>query len=590
MYRFIFLLFLILLLIFASTLHSRIIHVPSDSTTIQGGINGAVDGDTVLVADGTYTGDGNRDIDFLGKAIVLMSENGPVNCVIDCQGSASDPHRAFYFHSGEGLDSVLRGFTITGGYRWDFPNDEGGAIYCNGSSPTIEGNVITENEGAYGAGIFCELNADPVIDGNTFSGNNATMGGAIFCADTYALIITNNTISGNSASTDGGGIHCHHSDPDIADNDIRGNSATNRYGGGIYIDYFSNPVVTGNEIMDNTAGSHGGGIYIDWYCSVNIENNRISGNIAGSMGLGGGIHCSESSPTIHNNSIVDNSAFSGGGIYCEWMSSPDIEGNTIAMNTAPYGAGLYCYSLSDPTITNSTFTENFSSGNGPAIYCYDNCFPVVMNSILWGDTAGTGGELYYDGTSLITVSYSDVEGGWTGVGNIDQDPLFGDPEYHLHFTSPCIDAGDSSILDACRPPGFGEDRSDMGAYGGAENCGWLEGTIDLLLSSGDSVTVSRGDTLYFRTLIWNSTDNEVAGDYWLSVLLPNSNEIVIPENFLNYSNPLSGQVPAHGSLTLSNELYIPMGVSTGSYFLIGRIGIYPNTIIDEESFGFWVVE
>ena len=104
---------LLLAFLLCSTVFSATIHVPADQPTIQAGIDSAVPGDTILVADGTYTGGGNRNIDFGGENIVLMSENGPEFTVIDCEGSSSDPRRGFTFHSGEDSSAVVDGFTTS---------------------------------------------------------------------------------------------------------------------------------------------------------------------------------------------------------------------------------------------------------------------------------------------------------------------------------------------------------------------------------------------------------------------------------------------------------------------------------------------
>ncbi len=145
--------FLSLLILVGGHAFCTTIYIPDTYPTIQAGIDAAVDGDTVLVSDGIYTGDGNRDIDFNGKAIVLKSENGPGKTIIDCDGSPENPHRGFHFHCGEDTNSVVDGFTIRGGFlfRINYPLSAGGAIFCDSASPRIENCALTDNFGRLGA-------------------------------------------------------------------------------------------------------------------------------------------------------------------------------------------------------------------------------------------------------------------------------------------------------------------------------------------------------------------------------------------------------------------------------------------------------
>jgi len=185
--------------------------VPQEYQTIQDAIDSAVDGDIVIVADGIYTGDGNRDIDFRGKAITLMSENGPEHCIIDCLANILEPHRAFHFRNFEGSDSVLDGFTITGGNvkgeSYSFYHGYGGAIYCRQfCSPTIKNCMLKANSAKYGGAICCD-SASPKIMNCVFADNSADWnGGAIYFSWYSNPTLTNCLFMGNSAWRSGGGI------------------------------------------------------------------------------------------------------------------------------------------------------------------------------------------------------------------------------------------------------------------------------------------------------------------------------------------------------------------------------------------------
>jgi len=251
---------LILVLVITCFGYADIIHVPGDYTTIQAGINAASNGDTVMVADGTYTGDGNRDIDFGGKAITVRSENSPEETIINCQGTLENPHRGFIFQSGESTSSIVDGFTIQNGYApleflFGGERSVGGGIYCYQSSPTIKNNIICNNRtrdtGAVenGGGVYC-YECSPVIENNIIESNQAILGGGIYFYQSSPSI-KNNLIVSNSAWENGGGIYCNDSSTLVINNTIVNNSAVGN-GSGIYSYSFpltiTNSIVWGNNI------------------------------------------------------------------------------------------------------------------------------------------------------------------------------------------------------------------------------------------------------------------------------------------------------------------------------------------------------
>ncbi len=144
--------------------------VPSEFGTIQEAINFAFDGDTVIVANGTYTGPGNRDLDFMGKAITVRSENGPELCIIDCEGSVGDPHRGFIFQNAESTSSVLEGFTIINGNV----ASSGAGILVLTSSPTVRNCIFNNNSAYCPAGM--DIRSSNLILDNVTLANSTPLG------------------------------------------------------------------------------------------------------------------------------------------------------------------------------------------------------------------------------------------------------------------------------------------------------------------------------------------------------------------------------------------------------------------------------
>jgi hypothetical protein len=205
-----------IIILFTSIAAATERHVPSEYATIQAAINACSNGDVVIVAPGTYTGTGNRDIDFKGKAITVRSENGPNSCIINCDGTYEENHRGFYFNSGEGRDSILEGFTIAYGLIVRTCGSGGGIYIDGGASPMISKcNVVhnhVEESGlcfCQGGGIYAGYESNPLITDCIISRNSVGdwgWGGGISCSQMtiHNSIIINNTALGYEG--EGGGI------------------------------------------------------------------------------------------------------------------------------------------------------------------------------------------------------------------------------------------------------------------------------------------------------------------------------------------------------------------------------------------------
>ncbi|MBN1552579.1 hypothetical protein JW979_13980, partial [bacterium] len=148
---------------------AAVIHVPQDAATIIAGIESASDGDTVLVAPGSYSGDGNINIGFQGKSILVISESGPQNCIIDCRNNG----RGFYFALGETSEAVLDGFTVrNGNISGYWPEGYGGAVLISEADPKIR-NCVFEYNLAYFGGAIAISQSEAVIENCIIRNNTA---------------------------------------------------------------------------------------------------------------------------------------------------------------------------------------------------------------------------------------------------------------------------------------------------------------------------------------------------------------------------------------------------------------------------------
>jgi len=400
-------------------------------------------------------------------------------------------------------------------------------------------------------------------------------------------------------------------------------------GGGMYNDSGS-PTVTNCTFSKNLASWYGGGMCNYPSSNPTVTNCTFRGNSA-DMGGGGMCNDSNSSPTLTNCTFIGNSGTFGGGMF-NYASNPTLTNCTFNGNSAGYGGGGMFNDNGRPTITNCTFSKNSATwGWGGAMYNYSGIV-TVTNCIFWGNTALSGSQ-FYNETSSPTITYSDVEGGYSGTGNIDADPLFvdangpddiigtKDDDLRLSFGSLCIDAGDNDAVpsgimtDIKGEPRFVDDHFttdtgngtrpivDIGAYeyyrtklvtiyvdanatGANDGLSWddafnfLQDALDVTIS-GDEIRVAEG----IYTPDANSSDPNGSGDRTGTFQLING--AAIKGGYAGFGEPdpnardiATYETILSGDLDGNDVLGDPCTVADNSYHVVTGSGTDANTILD----------
>ncbi|MBK8232261.1 MAG: hypothetical protein IPK72_17165 [Candidatus Eisenbacteria bacterium] len=424
---------------------ARTIHAHPGGVSLGQAIAEAVDGDTVLAAPGIYRGPDNRNLNYLGKQLVVMSVEGPDWTIIDCE----EQGRGLYLHSHETNAAIFQGFTIRNGGRVE----RGGGIYLeNHASPTLRDLVLADNEAgrftygpeqpwplAFGGGLYCgahtraQVQKVKVTSCNTIA--EMARGAGVYCSETSETRFLACRFTWNSpreledhrwGAGLGGAIYCARGAALFLDHcQILGNSA---YGGGEHL----------------CGSGSGAALYCDEYAHVTIVDSEISENTSCGpavscmrgtvLSLDGVTYRANSAPiwvgewgTLDVTDCVfeKNLTYATAGAVSLWGASARIVSSEFRGNDARTGAEFYGYGGAiqadgaDVLISGCAFVGNSAGWRGGAIYLTGGGVTLLSSTVV-GNHAPAGGGLYaYRGSVDIIQSVLWGNGPACGSGTSD---------------------------------------------------------------------------------------------------------------------------------------------------------------------------
>ncbi len=497
------------LIFVCNNLFAAIRNVPIQYSTIQTALDACTTGDTVLVQPGNYF----ENIYWPDVAgIKLFSAGDSGNTVID--GGNLD---AVIYFDGDNINiyidstTVIKGFRITGG-GCNSGVYCGGIFLYNNCNPKITEVSITENYSTLeGGGGICAVESSFILSNSSvyfnFNINPSYCAGAgIFSTDGNPVIRNVNVsenILGDSASWyygSGiailGGSYIRLENVSIHDNSMGSGGSFQSFGGGLYIDGQYSVQLNNVDVYSNRMGSdvtyqNGGGIFVTADSIVNLFDVKVYNNIMGDDGsyyTGGGVILGASHLFLENVVVYNNIMGNGGSYY--WGAGVSMGGGNanfknvlIASNQAgtpafafPYlqGGGIRLAPGTNLNMLNCTVADNMTTSStailGSGVLFSQSSNIDCINSIFWNSNQGLEIQPASGTTGIANISYSDIRGGYIGIGNIDTFPNFVSLfDFHLIPSSPCINAGTLTSaplfdLDNLPRPAPAGTNPDMGCY------------------------------------------------------------------------------------------------------------------------------
>jgi uncharacterized protein (TIGR02145 family) len=342
-------------------------------------------------------------------------------------------------------------------------NVQGGGIMAGGTCFLT--NLTIKNNTALDGGIKSSIPGfeDLYLSNSIIKNNEAMNIGGGICQVLGGTYFSNIQIFNNVANNGGGmsiGSHDNYNPYNSSGLTIENNHAYGNGGGIYYVQYNGNYVNITGTITNNTADLNGGGIYLQNCNGLDIEAN-IANNSAGQNG--GGIYSlSTKSTAISNSKITSNSATDGGGLYFKngglhTMNHVEISNNLASGSGGAMFIDAVTQNMNMNNITN-VFNSAELSGGGIHINSSTSAIIQLLNSVFWNNSP----DQITDPNEKLMVTYSDMEGGHPGMGNMDANPLFVDTlnaSYHLSWLN--FPIGDSTKSPCI---GTGSNSADIGAY------------------------------------------------------------------------------------------------------------------------------